>query len=213
MFKRKIEEHQDEAFVGLDAAKEYAKHAQKSTIRYRAFLENLKTLSIQGRYLDVGAGTGNLASIIAQNNPDVKITALEISSDMITVGEEYIKSQGFQDQINFMMGDATDEGALKELGKFDLIYSTYSLHHWENPRRVIDNLLTNLADNGVLYLYDLRRVWWLYWVPVQNGFFQSIRAAYVRREMKEMLEGFRPECYEIKNEFPFMLSIIIRKSN
>jgi hypothetical protein len=77
---------------------------------------------------------------------------------------------------------------------------------------VIDNLMACLTDYGVLYLYDLRRVWWLYWVPVHNGFFNSIRAAYVRGEIKEMLEGLRIECYDIKNEFPFMQSIIIRKS-
>ncbi len=45
-----------------------------------------------------------------------------------------------------------------------------------------------------------------------NGFFNSIRAAYVRSEIKEMLTGFRPECYEIRHEFPFMQSVIIRKS-
>jgi len=68
--------HQEEAFAGLEAAKEYAESTKESTMRYRAFLGNLKSLSIQGKYLDVGAGTGNLATIIAQNNPDVEITAL-----------------------------------------------------------------------------------------------------------------------------------------
>jgi 2-polyprenyl-3-methyl-5-hydroxy-6-metoxy-1,4-benzoquinol methylase len=211
MFKRKVEAHQEEAFAGLEAAKEYAESTQKSTMRYRAFLSNLKFLSIQGKYLDVGAGTGNLATIIAQNNPDVEITALEISADMVTVGEEYIRNKGLQGQIKFLKGDAVHEETINELGKFDLIYSTYSLHHWENPRKVIDNLVSNLGDNGVLYLYDLRRVWWLYWIPIRNGFFNSIRAAYIRREIQEMLTGFRPEFYEIRYEFPFMQSVIIRK--
>ncbi|MEA3326157.1 MAG: class I SAM-dependent methyltransferase [Chloroflexota bacterium] len=212
MFKRKVEMHQEEAFAGLEAAKEYAKSTQKTRMRYRAFLSNLKFFSIQGKYLDVGAGTGNLATIIAQNNPDVEITALEISTDMVTVGEEYIRSKGLQGQIKFIKGDAIDKETINELGEFDLIYSTYSLHHWENPRKTIDNLMSNLGDDGILYFYDLRRVWWLYWIPICNGFFNSIRAAYVRREIKEMLTGFRPECYEIRNEFPFMQSVIIRKS-
>ncbi|MCD4753098.1 MAG: class I SAM-dependent methyltransferase [Anaerolineaceae bacterium] len=212
MFKRKVELHQEEAFAGLEAAKEYAESAQKSTMKYQTFLSNLKTLSIQGKYLDVGAGTGNLAAIIAQNNPDVEIAALEISTDMMTVGEEYIRNKGLQGQIRFIKGDAFDKETTNGLGKFDLIYSTFSLHHWKNPRQVIDNLMSNLSDNGVLYLYDLRRVWWLYWVPIHNGFFNSIRAAYVRREIKEMLTGFRPECYEIRHEFPFMQSVVIRKS-
>jgi len=212
MFKRKVEIHQEEAFAGLEAAREYAESTKKATMRYRAFLSNLKTLSIPGKYLDVGAGTGNLATIIAQNNPDIEITALEISTAMVTIGEEFIRNKGLQDQIKFIKGDAVKKETINELGEFDLIYSTYSLHHWENPRKVIDNLMSNLGDNCVLYIYDLRRVWWLYWVPICNGFFNSIRAAYVRREIKEMLTGLDPECYEIRYEFPFMLSIIIRKS-
>jgi len=212
MFKRKVEIHQEEAFAGLEAAREYAESTKKATMRYRAFLSNLKTLSIPGKYLDVGAGTGNLATIIAQNNPDIEITALEISTAMVTIGEEFIRNKGLQDQIKFIKGDAVKKETINELGEFDLIYSTYSLHHWENPRKVIDNLMSNLGDNCVLYIYDLRRVWWLYWVPIRNGFFNSIRAAYVRREIKEMLTGLDPQCYEIRYEFPFMLSIIIRKS-
>jgi SAM-dependent methyltransferase len=212
MFKRKIENHQEEAFVRSGAIQEYAESAQKSTLRYRAFLNNLKSLSIQGRYLEVGSGPGILAGIIAQNNPDVEITALELSTDMVTVGTRYLKSKGLQDRIKFVIGDATDERLIKELGKFDLVYSTYSLHHWENPRKIIDNIMTSLADNGVLFIHDLRRVWWLYWVPIQNGFFNSIRAAYVRGEIEEMLKDFRFGFYETKNEFPFMHSLIIRKS-
>ena len=98
------------------------------------------------------------------------------------------------------------------LGEFDLIYSTYSLHHWENPKKAIDNLMPNLNDNDVLYLYDLKRVWWLYWVPVNSGFYNSIRAAYVRREVEEMLASLDPEHYEIRYEFPFMQSVIIKKT-
>jgi len=37
MFKRKVEMHQEEAFVGLEAAKEYAESTKVSTMRYRAF--------------------------------------------------------------------------------------------------------------------------------------------------------------------------------
>jgi hypothetical protein len=55
MFKRKIEINHEEAFEGLEAARKYAEEAQKSTMRYQAFLERLKSLGIKGRYLDVGA--------------------------------------------------------------------------------------------------------------------------------------------------------------
>jgi SAM-dependent methyltransferase len=211
MFRRKVEDHQEETFIGLESAKKYAQSAENSDMQYRAFMRNIIKFGIQGQYLDVGAGAGNLAILIAETNPEVEITALEISPAMVTVGEELIANKGLQDQITFVTGDAVESGVINNLGEFDLIYSTYSLHHWENPRIVIDNLLSGLKENGVLYLFDLRRVWWLYWIPKDDGFFNSIRAAYIRSEIKEMLTGYKPECYQIRKEFPFMQSIIIRK--
>jgi SAM-dependent methyltransferase len=213
VFKRKIETYQQEvAFMGLEAAREYAESAQKSTMRYRAFLENLEVLNIEGRYLDVGAGPGILAGMIAQHNPNVEVVALEVSTDMVAIGKDYLKGKGLENRVEFVIGDATDEGAIQKLGKFDLVYSTYSLHHWQHPRKVIDNLMTRLADEGVLFIHDLRRVWWLYWLPIRSGFLLSVRASYLREEVEEILKGFDPESYEIKNEFPFLLSVIIRKA-
>ena len=131
---------------------------------------------------------------------------------MVAVGEQYIRNKGLQSQVKFICGDAADQDLVSEAGPFDLIYSTYALHHWENPRGVIDNLMINLNEDGLLYIFDLRRVWWLYWIPVRNGFYNSIRAAYIRREIQEILMGFPLGCYEIRPEFPFMQSIIIKKS-
>ena len=211
MFNRKIEIHHEEAFEGLGAARQYAEEAQKSKMRYKTFFERLKSLDLKGRYLDVGAGSGVVAGLIAQNYPDVQLTALELSADMAAVGKDYLKDKELQDWINFVVGDAADKELVQSLGKFDLIYSTYTLHHWENPRKVIDTLITSLTDKGVLFLHDLRRVWWLYWIPSQSGFFKSIRGAYIQTEVEEILKGLNPEYYEIKNEFPFLLSVIIRK--
>lgn len=212
MFARRVSAHQDESFDSLEAARRYARHAQKEKLKYRAFLDTLSGLDPKGRCLDVGAGTGTPAVDVAKNHPGGRITALELFPTMIQVGEEHVLSQGLQDRITFVPGDAADEATVKALGAFDLIYSTYSLHHWREPGRVIRNLLGTLADDGVLYLYDLRRVWWLYCMPIRGGFFRSIRGAYVRSEVEELLEACGLESYELKNEPPFLLSAIIRKA-
>ena len=212
MFQRSVSDHQSESFASVEAARKYARHAQKHTMRYDAFLRNVKALGIKGKYLDVGAGTGTPAATVAREHSGVEIIALELSPTMIQVGEEHIERQGVQDRITFVLGDATDEGTIEALGKFDLIYSTYSLHHWEAPGRVIRNLLGSLTDDGVLYLCDLRRVWWLSWIPVHKGFFRSIKAAYVRREIVELLNGLGIESYDVRNEPPFLLSVIVRRA-
>jgi len=212
VFKRKIEIHQDEAFEGLESARAYAREAEKSTRRYMAFLERLEKLDVRGRVLDVGAGPGILTTTVAQKYPDVELTALEVSANMVTVGQDYLQSKGLENRINYVIGDATDTTLLQSLGKFDFIFSTYTLHHWDNPRQVIDNLTGILSDNGVLFLHDLRRVWWLYWIPSQSGFIKSVRGSYIRKEIEELLTGLNPDCYEITNDIPFMQSVIIRKA-
>lgn len=211
MFKRIEEFHQEETFADTEAVRQYAEKAEKSTMRYREFLKELKSLGIKGRYLEIGAGSGILAVTIAQDNPDVQITAVELSSDMVSVAREYVRSEGLQDRIQFVVGDAMDEDLINVLGKFDLVYCTFTLHHWKDPKKVIRNLTHVIADGGALFLYDLRRVWWLYWVPIHNGFFDSIRAAYVGTEIRGMFQSLGINLYEIRKVFPFMQSIIVRK--
>ena len=210
MFERKVEDHQEESFSGLDNAKQYADSAKKSMMRYRAFLKNLDSLNIAGKYLEIGAGPGILTTEIARIHTVVEITAVELSPDMAVVGKEYVADNGLEHRINFVIGNAEDETLINSLGKFNLVYCTYTLHHWADAEKAIRNLTRALAYGGVLYLYDLRRVWWLYWVPIRNGFFNSIRAAYTPAEVKSMLHRLNIERFEIRNEFPFMQSVFTR---
>jgi SAM-dependent methyltransferase len=211
MFERKVEMNQGEWFEGIEAARRYAESAKKSTMRYRTFLKTLRSLNIKGRCLDIGAGPGVLTAMIAQEHPEVEITALEVAPHMASLGRDYVEEKGLQDRVQFVVGDAEDEPLIKTLRRYDLIYSTYSLHHWDDPKRVIGILYNALTEGGVLFLHDLRRAWWLYWLPIRSGFLVSIRAAYMASEIREMVKGMGIEQFEVKNEFPFLLSLLIRK--
>jgi len=211
MFERRVDTKQEEWFESIETAREYAEGAKKSTMKYRAFLETLKSLNIKGRYLDIGAGPGVLTVMIAQEYPDIEITALEVSPHMVSLGREYVEEKGLQDRIHCIPGDVNDAGLIETLGKYDLVYSTYTLHHWDDPKGVIRILLGTLKDGGALFIHDLRRAWWLYCLPIQNGFFYSIRASYRASEIREMIESMGIEQCVVKHEFPFLLSVIIRK--
>jgi ubiquinone/menaquinone biosynthesis C-methylase UbiE len=211
MFERIVEPGQDGALVGREIAANYVEMAERLMVQYRGFLKGFETLRVGARYLEVGPGPGVLTVAVARENPDAQIVGVEISPDMVSVGKEYVERAGLADRIQFIVGDAEDKKLLRSLGPFDLVYSTFSLHHWKDPQRVIQNLMSALVDGGTLYIHDLRRAWWLYWAPIHNGFWDSIRAAYVAREMREMLEEMGIERYQVKNVFPFMQSILIGK--
>ena len=137
MFQRKIEPAHEGYFDDIENARRYAASAEQSMMRYKAFLKRLQQVGMKGKYLEIGAGPGILATLIANENPDIEITAVELSSSMITVGQEYVKSKSTEKQITFVQGNANDGDLLKTLGKFDLLYSTYALHHWDDPEKVI----------------------------------------------------------------------------
>jgi SAM-dependent methyltransferase len=205
---KRIESH-EEAISGIENARQYAEMAENHrNIMYGSFLDHIKSLGVKGRrYLEVGAGTG------VQDNPDVHITAVEISSGMVTVAREYIEEEKLEDRVRFVAMDAADDVMMEGLGEFDLVYSTLAMHHWKDAEKVIGNLLKAVGAGGVLFIHDLRRVWWLYYLPFRgSGFIASIRAAYMPDEIKTIFQRLDINRYEIKRRFPyFMHSIIVRK--
>ena len=211
MSKRIVEQGQDD-FFGIESARTYAEHAKAPMMRrgYNVFVDRIAELGLGGRFLEIGAGPAVLTTTIAEAMPEVRITAIELSPDMITVAREHVENEGLGDRIDLIEGDATDAQTISQLGQFDLVFSSYSLHHWDDPKVVIPNALSAVVPGGVLLIHDLRRVWWLYWIPSQDGFIASIRAAYTPAEIGDLLAKVGIEQYEIKNG-SFYLSVVVRR--
>jgi 2-polyprenyl-3-methyl-5-hydroxy-6-metoxy-1,4-benzoquinol methylase len=176
---------------------------------YGDLLKTAKALNISGRCLDVGAGPGTLAIMLANEHPDIAVTAIDLSPDMAAVAGDYIRESGLEDSVSYVVGDVGDERLLKKLGKFDLVYSTFSLHHWEAPEESIRNMWKAVADNGILYLYDFRRIGWLCSLPLKVNEMRSMRAAFTPAEAGSMLKRVGIADYSIKVPFPFLFQSII----
>jgi len=206
-------EQKEEAIGGVEEARKYAEaHKKYARLMYRAFLKELEALHVSGDYLEMGAGPGFLTMMIAERNPDVSITAVDLSLDMATVANEYINERKLQHRIHYVVGDVGDQDMMEGLGKFDLVYSTFSLHHWKDPETSISNLWNAVKDKGTLYIHDFKRVWWLCFWPLKGGEIDSIRASYTPKELRTTLQKLGITDYEIKTVFPFFLqSIIARK--
>jgi len=209
---RRISEAHQQAFVGMESARAYAEEARSPFMRkgYGVVVEEISRLEVTGKFLEIGPGPAVLTTMVAQAIPEAHITAVELSPAMITVAREQVEGEGLRDRIALVEGDADDTGLLEQLGQFDLVYSMYSLHHWDDPETVIKNLLRSAAPEGILLIHDLKRVWWLYWIPSQEGFITSIRAAYTPAEIHDLLTRMGVDRYEIKNGL-FWQSVIVRR--
>lgn len=90
-----------------------------------AVLDETKAINV----LDIGTGTGVLALMFAQRNPQALIDAIEIDEINSELAELNIKSSKFHNQIRLIKGDFFD---FTSETKYDLIFS--------NPPFFIDSL-------------------------------------------------------------------------
>lgn len=207
------EVEQKEAILGLDNARRYAeKHRKYTGLMYRGILKDIRALKIPGRYLEAGAGPGLLAVMLARQNPDISITAIDLSPDMATVAKEYISKNGLENRISYLVGDVDDATMLHKLGRFNFVYSTFSLHHWKAPVSSLRNLWNAVEDNGMLYIYDFKRIGWLCSLPLKGREIESMRASYSPNEIRDIFRNIGiPDC-RITTSFPLPFqSITARK--
>ena len=203
-------EHKEEAISGAMDSQQYGeRHDAHARIQYRALLREIAALNRAGRYLEVGSGTGYLATMVAELNPATHITALDLSANMVALAKAHIAEKNLQERISCAIGNAGDAASIQQFGEFDVVYSAFSLHHWKDAEKAIANLWSVVKADGILYIYDLKRVWWLYLLPVNGGFTESIRASYTPQEIHGLLQKLDIKKYKISTLFPFFMQSVI----
>ncbi len=107
------------------------------------------------RVLDVGTGTARIPILICQRRSDWHITAIDLSSNMLKVGEKNVREAGLQQRIHLQLVDA------KTLpfpdGTFDMVVSNSIVHHIPEPLRALEEMRRVLKEEGALLVRDLFR--------------------------------------------------------
>lgn len=209
---RRIPHTAMEVITGKQTAEEYLAMQQKLGKFYlKGFLAILEDQKKTGDFLEIGCGPGYQTAQVAKHNKHSRIQALEPSSDMIAIAKAFLENQGLRDRVQFTEGSVEEERLVRSLGKFDLVYSTFSLHHWKDPVKAIANLHGALKPEGVCLLYDFQRHWLTYSLPVgRKGIAESIKASYTLQEIASMINTSKVEKYRIERHFPY-LCVVIQK--
>lgn len=103
--------------------------------------------------LDVGTGPGVLLAEIARLRPDLRVTGIDPSVDMITAANRTIG--GFGDRVVARIGDVTRLDFPD--ASFDVVVSSFSMHHWDDVPAAVPELARVLRPGGGLYIYDLEK--------------------------------------------------------
>jgi ubiquinone/menaquinone biosynthesis C-methylase UbiE len=106
------------------------------------------------RVLDVGTGPGQVPLAIARTNPTLRIDGIDRSPAMIATAQRTGTADGLADRVTFQVADVAE--LPYQDAAFDLVISSFSLHHWSDPHAALRELRRILAPAGQIWIYDAR---------------------------------------------------------
>jgi len=127
---------------------------QMRLLRWYTIQRALKLVDY-GEAIDLGCGPGLLAVEMAKCAPELHITGIDLSKEMIVQAEQSARESGVIDRVSFKIGDADQIPFPNK--SLDLVISTLSLHHWNDPVGVLDEIERVLRPGGAFMIFDLRR--------------------------------------------------------
>jgi ubiquinone/menaquinone biosynthesis C-methylase UbiE len=113
---------------------------------YEDIAEKISDTLQQGRVLDVGTGKGRLPIKIAQRNSGLEVYGLDISDHEIEAARKSSATLGLPSAPRFEVGDVSSLSFKEEY--FDLVVSTFSLHHWPDQVGGLNEIYRVLKPGG-----------------------------------------------------------------
>lgn len=194
-------------------------------IRDRGYLDEklnpmLDNGLIHGKALEIGQGPGYYGLEWLKATKDTTLCGIEISQAMIHIANRNAKEYQLTERVNYYHGDAGK--MIFEDKTFDLVFSSFSLHEWDDPKSVIKEAGRVLKRGGQLFIIDFRRdidLEAVSYIPnsvpdpaMREGFFKSVYASYTGEEIKSFfIEQENQLKLELYKENEYGLYFIARK--
>lgn len=103
------------------------------------------------RILDAGCGNGRVTKLLRDNsNKDTKVIGIDLVAHK--VAEENLKND---ENVSFFEKDLLSD--LRDMDKFDFIYSQEVLHHTKDPEKAFKNLVEILNNDGIIAIYVYKK--------------------------------------------------------
>jgi ubiquinone/menaquinone biosynthesis C-methylase UbiE len=129
--------------------------------------------------LDVGTGPGRLLVEIAHRRPDLRLTGVDPSADMVARAQAVARDAGVSGRIDVRAAAA--EALPFGDGEFDVVVSTLSAHHWNDLAAGIREQARVLRPGGDLWVLDRR--------ASADSVRAALREAFPQREIERLSLG------------------------
>jgi len=121
-----------------------------------AFAERaLELCPPEGILLDAGTGTARIPVLMVQRRPTIRIWAVDLSENMLKIGEKNVKEAGVDHRIRLRKVDAKVLPYPDDY--FDMVISNSIVHHLPDPLPFLREVNRVTKPNGGIFLRDLIR--------------------------------------------------------
>jgi ubiquinone/menaquinone biosynthesis C-methylase UbiE len=157
----------------------------------------------EGLALDLGTGPGYVAVDIARRRPGLRMVGLDLAAHMVEKANRYAVWAGFNGRLLWPQADGHRLPFADD--SFDLVVSSFALHHWDDPLCILNEIARVLKPQGHYFIFDLcrevttfQRLFAYASIPAVSlafgsyrgygGYYESVRAGYTRYEAQMLLE-------------------------
>lgn len=210
-----------EGIEDAEAAQAYGRiMAMPQMVLLRKFVaRRAVALMPAGRAADIGCGPGYLAIELARAAPGLHVTGVDLSDAMLAQAVENAAHAGVAGRTHFRSSDAAATQFADS--SLDLVVSTLSLHHWDDPVAVLNEVARILRPGAAFLIFDLRRdlgpaPWLMVWFATHAIVPRALRhigepmgsrnAAYTPGETIALVQASRLAGWRVARG-PFWLSI------
>ncbi len=165
-----------------------------------AFVERVLALGAKdGHFLDVGTGPAQIPILLAQRCPDIRITAIDLSEEMLNIAKRHVAAAELAARITLEHVDA--KALPYPDNTFDGLISNSIVHHIHDSLRALQEMSRVVKPGGLVLIRDLVRPetpeeaqafvdkYAAEDTPYQQKlYYDSFLAAFTIAEVNEMLE-------------------------
>lgn len=180
-----------------------------------------------GTVLDLGCGPVTQLAQIAELNPAIQFTGVDLSPTMLADAEHHIQALGLGN-VAFRPGDITTLDGIADQS-MDAVMSTMALHHLPTLQHLEDcfaSVRRVLKPGGALYLTDfgrlksLKSVIFFAYMNARHqphlfslDYERSLRAAFLREEFEILAARHLPGDAEVLSTFKVPFLVLVKTAD
>ncbi len=140
--------------------------------RWRKIL-NRKVQKVGARkILDIATGTGDVALMIANSNPQAEIVGLDISQNMLEYARQKAQARSLNQRVTFVHGDS--ENLPMPDNTFDAVTVAFGVRNFEDVMQGLRECHRVLHPGGTLFVLEFTRPKVIPFKQLYNAYFKYV---------------------------------------